>query len=214
MESNKYSSIKSLISAIIFFIIGALLFNSPEEIIITVAQIIGAIIALIGLFKTIVYCRRKKKELPTLRNDIVFGITMIVIGMLLIFLSGAFALAIRFIMGAWILISGINKLIAALAVGPTAKNYTSMLIISFILIIVGVYIILVSNLILSAIGIVIMIYSALEIIGYIIFKLSGIQEPDNKNNNKEQELIIPTKNNKKKKDFKDVKEIKEPEEKN
>ena len=210
MESNKYSSIKSLISSIIFFIIGALLFNSPEEIIITVAQIIGGVIAVIGLFKVVLFYRRKKKELNVSRNDLVFGITAIVIGLLLIFLSGAFAMAIRFIMGAWILISGVNKLIAALSIGPSAKNYTSMLIISIILIIVGIYIILVSNLVLSAIGIVIMIYSALEIIGYIVYKLSGTSTESNTKESKEPELIIPEKSNKSKDDFKDAKEIKAP----
>lgn len=202
MKNNKYSSISSLITSIVLFIIGTLLFTSEDVIVELISQIFGALLSIIGLFNIVLYIRRKKHDIPTNRLDITFGVIMCVIGLLFIFLSGAFATAIRFVMGAWILLSGINKLIAALSGGPLQKNYTSMLIVSFILIFIGGYIILKSNLVIKGIGLAIMIYSILEIVGYIIFKISENQTKDNQDN----DVIVPVKTNKK--DNSKVKEAK------
>lgn len=197
MERKNYSSITSLLSSIALFIIGALLFTSEDTIVTLVSQIFGGIIAFVGLFNIVLFIRRKNKQLPVNRLDITFGIIMVVVGLLFIFLAGAFATALRYLMGAWILFSGINKLVAALSIGPNHKNYTSMLIISLFLILIGAYIIIKTNLVLKAIGLVIMIYSALEIVGYIMFKLSDVNENNNQKT-KEDELIIPEKTSSKK----------------
>lgn len=197
MERKNYSSISSLLLSITLFIIGALLFTSEDTIVTLVSQIFGSIIAFIGLFNIVLFIRRKNKQLPVKQLDLTFGIIMVVVGLLFVFLAGAFATALRYLMGAWILFSGINKLVAALSIGPSHKNYTSMLIISLFLIFIGAYIIIKTNLVLKAIGLVIMIYSALEILGYIMFKLSDASAPNNQTP-KEDELIIPEKTSSKK----------------
>ena len=54
------------------------------------------------------------------------------------------------------------------------KDFVIMLVVSIALILCGLYIILKSNLVLQTVGIVMMIYSAIEIFGYIFAKKENI----------------------------------------
>ncbi len=203
MKNNKYSSFKTLVTSLVLFIIGAILFTNPEDIVILVSQIFGGILAVIGLFNFVFYYRKKSKGVITNNQEFVSSVVLMVIGLLFIFLAGAFETALRFIMGIWILLSGINKLIAAMTLGPKTKNYTSMLIVSVILLLGGMYIILWSNLVLSVLGIVIMIYSGIEIYGYIIYKImENSKDPAN-----DTDIIIPEKEVSEKEFVKDAKEV-------
>lgn len=203
MKNNKYSSFKTLVTSLVLFIIGAILFTNPEDIVILVSQIFGGILAVIGLFNFVFYYRKKSKGVITNNQEFVSSVVLMVIGLLFIFLAGAFETALRFIMGIWILLSGINKLIATITLGPKTKNYTSMLIVSIILVIGGMYIILWKNLVLSVLGIVIMIYSGIEIYGYIIYKImENSKDPAN-----DTDIIIPEKEVREKEFVKDAKEV-------
>lgn len=205
MKNSKYSSLGTLISSIALFIIGAILFSNPEEVVVLVSRIFGGILAVIGLFNFVFYYRKKNNGVIVTNQELVSSIVLLVIGFLFIFLAGAFETALRFVMGIWILLSGINKLIATISLGTNARNYTSMLIVSIILIIGGMYIILWSNLVLSALGIVIMIYSGIEIYSYIIYKIGeNTKEP-----RKDTDVIIPEKEKKEKEVVKEAKEVKE-----
>lgn len=205
MKSNKYSSAGTLVISIVLFIIGAILFSNPKDIVILVSQILGGILAVIGLFNFVFHYRKKSKGAFTTNQELISSIVLMIVGFLFIFLAGAFETALRFIMGIWILLSGINKLIATLSLGPKVKNYTSMLIVSIILLLGGMYIILWSNLVLSVLGIVIMIYSGIEIYSYIIYKITeNTKEPVN-----ETDVIIPVKEKKEKEVVKEAKEVKE-----
>lgn len=189
IKENKYSSITSLLTSIVLFVIGTLLFNNPREIITTISKIFGVILGVVGLFKIVLYIRRKNKGVPTTNFSLASAIAILIIGSLFVFLAGAFETTLRFIIGVWILLSGINKLIAIITIGSQNKNFASMILISIVLIILGGYIILVSNLVASMIGLIIMIYSAIEIASYIIYKVSSVkpetQEKEDIKNTKE-----------------------------
>ena len=74
-------------------------------------------------------------------------------------------LFLRIIMGGFILYNGILRIISALKMKEEIGNiWKNSLIIAIIMISVGLYIILKSNLVFSGIGLYIMVYSALEII--------------------------------------------------
>ena len=106
-------------------------------------------------------------------------------------------------MGIWILLSGINKLIATITLGPKVRNYTSMLVVSIVLLLGGMYIILWKNLVLTVLGIVIMVYSGLEIYSYIIYKIME----NSKESANETDVIIPEKEVREKEFVKDAKEV-------
>ena len=72
-------------------------------------------------------------------------------------------------MGGYILASGLNKLIVALNSRNYNKKWIGLLIVAIILIIGGLYIILKSNIILSTIGLILIIYSSIDIISYLMY---------------------------------------------
>ena len=183
---KSYSSIISLINSIIFFILGAIVFTRPEIIILFISYVIGGIIIVIGLFKCIKNYLDIKKDNTISSKEMIAGIVFIIIGLVFILLAGVIEALVRLVIGGWILFSGINRLINSLEIPKRNKHFIIRLILSLLLIGVGLYTILESNLAFKTIGLVLMIYSAIEILGYISSKRSTYVE----------EVIIETNNNK------------------
>ena len=84
---------------------------------------------------------------------------------------------VRLVIGGYILFIGLNRFINALYIKKKDSRFIALLIISLILMGGGLYTILEANLAFQTIGIVIMIYAILEIIGYI-FNISIIKKND------------------------------------
>ena len=183
---KSYSSIISLIYSIIFFILGAIVFTRPEIIILFISYVIGGIIIIIGLFKCLKNYLDIKKDNTISSREMISGIVLIIIGLVFILLAGVIEALVRLVIGGWILFSGINRLINSLEIPKKNNQFIIRLILSFLLIGVGLYTILESNLAFKTIGLVLMIYSVIEIIGYISNKRSTYVE----------EVIIETNNNK------------------
>ena len=184
---NNYSNIMSLIYSIMFFILGAVIYTKPEIIVLFISYVIGGIIILIGAFKCIKNYLDVKKDNTTSSKEMINGIIMVVIGLVFILLAGVIEALVRLIIGGWILFSGINRLINSLSLPKKNRVFIIYLIISILLIGIGLYTILESNLAFKAIGIVLMAYSLIEIIGYIFNK---------KDLNQEKEMIIEAKEDK------------------
>lgn len=184
---KSYSDIISLIYSIIFFILGAIIFTKPEIIILFISYVIGGILIIIGTFKCIKNYLDIKKDNTISSKEMVTGIIFIVIGIIFILLAGVIEALVRLIIGGWILFSGINRLINTLSIPNKKHNFIPYLILSILLIGVGLYTILESNLAFKTIGLVLMVYSTIEIIGYIFNK---------KNNYIKEEIIIEAKDDK------------------
>lgn len=186
---KSYSSIISLIYSILFFILGAIIFTKPEIIILFVSYVIGGIIIIIGTFKCIKNYLDIKKDNNTSSKEMISGIVLVIIGLVFILLAGVIEALVRLVIGGWILFSGINRLINALSIPKKNKIFIIYLIISLLLIGVGLYTILESNLAFKAIGVVLMIYSVIEIIGYIFNKKDINIETDTIKENKDKKVI-------------------------
>lgn len=169
-KEKNYSNISSLISAIIFFIIGSIIFTNPNSTVKFIAYVLGGCFAIIGLFKIISYYLGKKKEKEVYIKDLSIGIIAFGAGLVLIIFSNTVEALIRIIMGAWILFNGINLLINSIKGAKNKANSSTILIIlSIIMMLGGIYMILKNNLVFQIIGLCIMIYSIVEIIGYIYY---------------------------------------------
>ena len=73
-------------------------------------------------------------------------------------------------MGAWILFNGITLLINSIkGIKNKSNSSKTLIILSGFMIICGIYMILVSNLAFQMIGLCIILYSIVEIIGYIYY---------------------------------------------
>lgn len=164
---KNYSNIISLISSIIFFILGAIMFTKPDAIILFISYVIGGLMILIGAFKCLKNYLDVKKDNNTSSKEMVTGIILVVVGLVFIFLATVIEALVRLVIGGWILFSGINRLIHALHLNKRSHRFVVFLIISILLIVTGLYTILEANLAFQTIGIVLMVYSFLEIFGYI-----------------------------------------------
>ena len=167
VEIKTYNSVSSLISAIIFLILGAVMFTNPNTVVVVVSRILGSVIVIWGFIKCIKNYLDVKKDSNTSSFEMISGITLMILGLTIILLAGVIEWLIRLVIGGWILFSGINRLIQTLYVNKRTSRFYIMIIIAFLLIIGGLYTILESNLAFKAIGCILMLYAALEILGYI-----------------------------------------------
>ena len=167
---KNYSNVFVLVSSILFLILGAIMYTKPDAVVIITTYIFGGILILIGLFKCVKNYLDVKKDNDTRSTEMVVGIVMIILGIVCIFLADVVEAIVRFIIGGWILFSGINRLINSFNLTRKDRRFVISLILSFILIGGGLYTILEVNLAFKAIGLVLMIYSILEMLNYIFNK--------------------------------------------
>ncbi len=175
VKIKSYSEQSSLISSIIFFIFGAILFTSADKVVSFISIAIGIILAVIGIINLTLYIYKVKKELIAPKSHIIWAVITLILALIFIFFSDVVEQFIRFIIGAWILLTGITRFINALSISPKSRKFLPLLIVSILLMIVGVYTIVIGNIILSSIGIIMMIYAAIEIIGYIFYTKDTIK---------------------------------------
>lgn len=156
----------SIIMSIILLIVGICLFINPAEMVKFITYIIGIIFVIFGTIKLYDYYKQK----DTISSiQLTLGITSIIIGIITMFCNGIIEFAIRLIMGGYILANGINKLIVALNSKTYNNKWIGLLVVAALLIIGGLYVILKSNIVLSTIGLVLIIYAAIDIISYIMY---------------------------------------------
>src|SRR5574344_383893 len=160
----------SLLSAIMFLIIGALMLANPNKVVAIIAYIIGVILISYGIFSCIKNYFNTKANSNNPSTELVIGIITIIIGILFLLLANVIGVALQYVFGAWILFCGINRLINSLQINKNDNTFIIQLVVSILLIIAGLYTILKSNLALSFVGLIMMIYAVLEIIGYVSSK--------------------------------------------
>ena len=172
IKVKSYSTQSSLISSIIFFIIGGILLTNAEHIKNFISIGIGIILAVISIISLVIYyLSRKKEESIQNRKALIYGVVLLILAIIFIFFSSIVEQFIKFIIGGWILFSGIIRLINTLSMNHKNNKFVPLLIVAILLIAVGIYTII-GNLfddILKAVGIIMMLYSVIEIVGYVFY---------------------------------------------
>lgn len=174
----------TLISSIAFFVIGLFIFLYPDSIIKFASYCFGGVLILIGLYRTINYIIQDKRLGVVNRNEIAFGVTAIVLGVLFIFLAGAIELLLRFIVGIWIIITGISKIFQTFYIRNRDAKFYALLVVGLVLIAIGLYIVIVSNLAISVIGLFMMLYGLIDFVSYFVYRDKG-EKKDNQELKKE-----------------------------
>ena len=168
IKINNYKNQSSLISSIIFFILGGILFTNPDIFITTISKIVGAFLLMISIVSFItIFINWKLSPFPMLKLS--SSIIILLMAIMFFFFSETVEKAIRIVVGFWILFSGINRLINALKITNKDKKFISLIIVSLILILIGIYTIVIGDILISSVGMILMIYSAIDIIGYIFY---------------------------------------------
>lgn len=162
----KNYSVIMLVISILFFILGAVMYTKPEFIVLVFSYVMGGLIILFGIYYCIKNYVEIKNNKETSSKDMIVGITLIVVGLIFIFLANVIEALVRLIIGGYILFIGITRFVNSLYMKKDTRFFVSLGL-SLLLIAGGLYTILEANLAFQTIGIVIMAYSVIEIIGFI-----------------------------------------------
>jgi uncharacterized membrane protein HdeD (DUF308 family) len=174
----KNNSKSSLFMAIIFLILGALIMSNPNLVIAIIAYIIGICLIAFGIYSSIKNYLDTKANSNTSSTNLIIGIVSIIVGVIFIFLANAIGIAVQYLVGAWILFKGIERLINTLQSNKKDNNYIVQLVVAILLIAAGLYNILKANIGLSIVGLIMMIYAILEIVGYLTNRNSNNANDD------------------------------------
>ena len=161
--------VSDIIISIIIFIIGICLLLWSESIINIVAVMIGALFLISGIFNAINYF----KSIENRSINITAATIKIVLGAILVIKPSLLSEIISFIIGLLILITSISHLINTLN-NKSSSNYNVTLGLSITGIVIGILCIvgkfLLPNIILQFIGLMLIIFSIVNIIDTILLK--------------------------------------------
>jgi uncharacterized membrane protein HdeD (DUF308 family) len=179
IKIKSYSSQSSLISSILFFILGAILFTSADKLLNIVSIIIGTLFATAATISLVIYFiqSRRLDGIPK-KGNLIFGIIAFIFAIIFIFFSNIVEQAIRFVIGGWILLTGILRLINVLSMPKKNKKFLQLLVVAALLIFIGIYTIVKEIFGLDIMGVIMMIYAAVEIIGYVLYSKDKPEKED------------------------------------
>jgi len=169
MKVIDYSENSSLISSILFLVFGVILFTNPGGIVEFASYILGGLLIIIGTINFLSYRRTIKTLNIANQSSLISAIVLVILGIISIICSSVIETVVRLVVGSWVLYSGVMRLIGAFNYRQNKTSFIVRLVIASLLIICGLYVILKSNLVFSIIGLFIIVYSVLEIIGYIFY---------------------------------------------
>lgn len=165
----KRAGFTSILSSIIFLLLGIFLVVNPNAIVKTISYVIGILLIIIGIVKIISYFT-SKDDYIFYDYRLIYGVFCIVLGILVMFSGNAIASFFRIIIGVWILLNGASRLDLAIRLKETNTNYWALsLILSVLILVAGIYIIFAPGTILVTLGIILISYSIMDIIESIIF---------------------------------------------
>ena len=159
----------SIIEAVIFAILGIILVWKPVETLRTISYILGAIFIVIGLCKIVNYFLSKGKY-DFYNYDLIFGLMAIVIGIITIVYTDTIGAIFRIIIGVWIVYSALIRISLSFKLRAMKINaWTYSLTLAIAMFICGLYIAMNSGSVVMTIGIIMIIYSIIDIIENVIF---------------------------------------------
>lgn len=165
----KKTGLSSLLTSITFAILGIILIMKPEETVKAVSCFFGIMFVLVGIYKIINYIRNKEKY-NFYNYDMAYGIIAIILGMITIYYSKQIESIFRILIGLWVIYSSIIRMNLSFKLKKIDSNvWICSLIIAIIMLVCGIYIICNSGAIVITIGVIILIYSILDIIESLIF---------------------------------------------
>lgn len=161
---NSFNKNKKFISPILMGIVGFIFLTNSNTIIIYACYILGAIIAGFGIYNIIKYIQLKNQLKIEDSVKLNTGIISIAIGLLIILLSSVIETFLNIIIGTWLIITGITKLIGISELYSVDKKTANLNIIEAIIVIaMGLYSIFFQNIVLTIIGIWMIIGAGIDL---------------------------------------------------
>lgn len=159
-----------ILRAILFGVIGVFMIVKTDLAITIISYIVGTLFVISGIIKIVDYFLAKGSY-DFYNYDLVYGIIAIIIGIITIICSDAIEYIFRIMIGSWIIYSGILRLSLSIKLHKAQINIWGMsLMLSIIMILVGIYILFMQGALVLTIGIIMLVYSIIDLIESIIFK--------------------------------------------
>lgn len=158
----------SILSSIIFAILGIILILNPVDTVKVISYAIGIIFIAIGIGKIIVYISAKGKY-DFYNNDLMYGFLAIIIGIVAMVYSSTIESIFRIIIGIWVIYSSLIRFSSSMKLKAiNSKMWIYSLILAIAMFACGLYILLNAGAIIVTIGAIIIVYSIIDIIESII----------------------------------------------
>lgn len=166
----KRTAVTSILTSIIFAILGIIMIANPVETIEIVAAILGITIIVIGAEKIISYFVLKGNQ-DFFNYELIYGIIAILFGILIMAYSSTFAAIVRIVIGIWIAYTGLMKINISLKLKSAGiKSWAVVLTVSTISLLAGILVMFSNTSSIVVITAVVMIvYAITDIIYEFIF---------------------------------------------
>jgi len=159
----------SILTSVIFAILGIILVWKPIETVRIISYILGTVFIVVGLVKIVNYFIARGKY-DFYNYDLIFGLMAVVIGVVTIVCSDTIGAIFRIIIGIWIIYSALVRFNLSLklrAINSSVWLYS--LLLATLILICGLYIALNVGSLVMTIGVVMIIYSIIDIAEDVIF---------------------------------------------
>ena len=159
----------SIVTSLVLAIIGIVMIYNPQTTMQFISTILGIFFIVMGIIKLINYFVTKGNS-SLFTNDIAWGIISIIIGLVVIVYSSTIENIFRIMIGIWIIYSGFTRLNLSFKLKSVSqKVWAFVLILSVLMIIGGLYVTFYPGALIVTLGVIILIYSIMDIIEGFIF---------------------------------------------
>lgn len=165
----------SLITSIVFVILGFVIAYHPDTTFQVISYVLGAVFIGIGVLKIFSYFMNKGSY-DLYNYELVYGIISCLLGIVVIVASNMIETLLRVLIGFWIVYSGAIRLGLALKlqkVEVNTKVWVSVLLMALVMLFCGIYIIAVPGIIVKTIGVLMIIYGIIDIIEEILVRANA-----------------------------------------
>lgn len=153
---------RSLLNPIIYLVLGSLLMFRSNEVVELLFYVLGIIIIIYGIKSFVLYYQNK--DVVQYKNiNLTIAIASVIIGVLLIVLSGVLEASIRYVLGFFFIFMGVSRILTSVSFN-NYKNFSTLS--NIILIALGIYSIFFSNAVLVIIGAILVINAIILFIEY------------------------------------------------
>ena len=183
----------TLISSILFLIVGIILFTDPASIVKFISYFFGGILIGVGIYRCVNYYIQDKRLGVVNNNELAFGITAFILGLLFIVLASAIEFLIRIFFGVYLILIGISKIYQTFFTNDRTSKFYALIVVGVVFLLAGIYTIVRSNLELQLLGIFMIIYGITDFISYFVYRNGDSTDNSNinvvDNNVKEAKIV-------------------------
>ena len=159
----------SVITSIVFALIGLVMICYPETTMQFISTILGIFFIVVGVIKVINYFVSKGNS-TFFTNDIAWGLIAIVIGLVTMVYSSTIESIFRIMIGIWIIYSGFTRFSLSFRLkGVNDKVWAIVLTLAVLMIIGGLYVTFYPGALILTLGVIILIYAIMDLIESFIF---------------------------------------------